>query len=154
MKILNWIYKDKEIVSIDQLPSNAYGFIYLLIFIDPNSVEKAYIGQKALYSYRTLPALKNGSQRSNSERIGKNIKGKRQYFDVVKKESNWKAYKSSSKDIPKNAELVERHILDIATSKRHLTYLETKYLFLHEVLESDDYYNKNILGKFYEGNLK
>lgn len=147
---MNWVYKGKEVTSINQLPDNSYGFIYMLIFMDPDGTEKIYIGQKTLYSYKTLPALKNGSQRPNSERIGKNINGKRKYFDRVKKESNWKSYKSSSKDIPKDAKLKEKRIIDIATTKRELTYLETKYLFQYEVLESSDYYNRNILGKFYK----
>ena len=81
--MLNWVYKNKEITSINQLPNNAYGFVYLLVFVDSDGTEKAYIGQKTLYSYRTLPALKNGSQRPNSERIAKNVKGKRVYLSLI-----------------------------------------------------------------------
>ena len=45
---------------------------------------------------------------------------------------------------------LERQILEIALNKKHLTYLETKYLFQMEVLENPDhYYNDNILGKFF-----
>jgi len=143
---MDWIYKDKPITSIDQLPPNAYGFTYLLTY----STGKAYIGQKQLHSYQTLPALKNGSQRPNSERIGRNKNGKRVYFDKVFKESNWKTYTSSSKDIPTEATITEKHILAIAYDKRHLTYLEAKHLFCYEVLESSDYYNRNILGSFYK----
>ncbi|HHB52551.1 MAG TPA: hypothetical protein ENK75_05860 [Saprospiraceae bacterium] len=148
---MNWIYKstNKEIKELYDFPRNAYGFIYMLIY-DTN---KAYIGQKSLYSYQTLPALKNGTQRPNSERIGKNKNGKRVYFDKVQKESNWKSYESSSKDIPKEVNLIEKKVLAVAYSKRELTYLETKYLFQYEVLESEDYYNGNILGKFYKGNI-
>ena len=39
---------------------------------------------------------------------------------------------------------------EIGLNKKHLTYLETKYLFQMEVLENPDkYYNDNILGKFF-----
>lgn len=143
---MNWIYNNQPIRSINDLPINAFGFIYMLVY----DTDKAYIGQKQLYSYKTLPALKNGSQRPNSERIGKNKNGKRIYFDKIQKESNWKSYISSSKDIPSEANIVSKYILDIAYSKRELTYLETKLLFQYEVLESDNYYNLNILGKFYK----
>ena len=143
---MNWIYNNEEITSIDQLPSNAYGFIYMLVY----STDKAYIGQKQLYSYQTLPTLKNGSQRPNSERIGKNKNGKRVYFDKVKKESNWKNYESSSKDIPKEAKIVKKEILAIAYSKRELSYLEVKHLFCYETMESSDFYNRNINGKWFK----
>jgi len=143
---LNWIYNNKEITSIDQLPANAYGFIYMLVY----STDKAYIGQKQLYSYQTLPALKNGSQRPNSERIGRNKNSKRVYFDKVCKESNWKTYVSSSKDIPANATIIEKQILAIAYDKRELTYLEVKHLFCYETMESSDFYNRNINGKWFK----
>jgi len=143
---MNWTYNSKPIASIDQLPPNAYGFIYMLTY-DTN---KSYIGQKQLYSYQTLPALKKGSQRPNSERIGKNKNGKRVYFDKVFKESNWLSYEGSSKDIPTEAKTVEKRILAIAYDRRELTYLETKHLFCYETLESSDFYNRNILGKFFK----
>ena len=45
---------------------------------------------------------------------------------------------------------LKRQILEIGLNKKHLTYLETKYLFQMEVLENPDkYYNDNILGKFF-----
>jgi len=147
---MNWTYNNEKITSINQLPKGAYGFIYMLEY----DTYKAYIGKKDLYSYQTLPALKNGSQRPNSERIGRNKNGKRVYFDKVRKESNWKQYTSSSKDIPKEAKITKKHILAIAYSKRHLSYLETKYLFCYEVLESEDFYNKNISGRYFKGNLQ
>jgi len=143
---MNWIYNNKEITFITQLPTNAYGFVYMLVY-DTN---KAYIGKKDLYSYRTLPALKNGSQRPNSERIGKNKNGKRVYFDKVRKESNWKTYTSSSKDIPSEAKIVKKQILAIAYDKRELTYLETKHLFCYETMESSDFYNRNINGRWFK----
>ena len=44
----------------------------------------------------------------------------------------------------------ERQILHLCRSKKELTYFETKYQFLYEVLEKPNkYFNDNILGKFY-----
>ena len=45
---------------------------------------------------------------------------------------------------------LKRQILEIALNKKHLTYLETKWLFQLKVLEQPKkYYNDNILGKFF-----
>jgi len=138
---MTWLYNDLEFTS----PGDNYGFIYLLTFDDGTK----YIGKKDFYSRVLLPSLKSGEQRPNSTRIGKNINGKRAYFDLVRKESNWQTYTSSSKLIG-SRQIVSKQILALAPSKRDLTYLETKYLFTHEVLESDTYLNENILGKFFK----
>jgi len=44
----------------------------------------------------------------------------------------------------------KREILTCVTTKKLLTYEETKALFLYEVLQKpDEYFNDNILGKFF-----
>ena len=44
----------------------------------------------------------------------------------------------------------ERTILKIVPNKKLLTYFETKYQMIYQVLEKpDEYFNDNILGKFY-----
>ena len=49
---------------------------------------------------------------------------------------------------------LKKQVLEIAFNKKHLTYLETKYLFQLGVLEKpDEYYNDNILGKFFRKNF-
>ena len=47
----------------------------------------------------------------------------------------------------------KREILEFAFNKKHLTYLETKYLFCNNVLENEEYINDNILGKFFRKDL-
>ena len=47
----------------------------------------------------------------------------------------------------------KREILEFAYNKKHLTYLETKYLFCNNVLENTEYINDNILGKFFRKDL-
>ena len=143
-----WKYKKSNNILIE----GYYGFIYKLTY-RYNNIIYYYYGMKSFYSYQTLPALKDGSQRPNSKRIGKNVNGKRKYFDIVSKESKWRTYESSSKDIPKEAELVSKDILQLARTKRQLTYLEAKLLFTECVLERDDCFNANILGKFFKGNI-
>ena len=70
-------------------------------------------------------------------------------------ESDWKTYYGSNKEIVamlkegKHDEF-KREILCLATSKKLLTYYETKHLFVYSVLEKpDEFFNDNILGKFF-----
>ena len=137
-----------EITEIDQFESNIIGFVYLIEYTD----YKCYIGKKNLYSIRTLPALKSGKTREGAERIFRKGSGKRIYFDKLKKESDWLKYQGSHAEC-KNRIPANKYILDYATSKLQLTYLEAKYLFSMGVLEDDKYLNDNILGTFYRSNL-
>jgi hypothetical protein len=70
-------------------------------------------------------------------------------------ESDWQTYYGSHKDIMalvkagKQSEFT-REILMFVPTKKLLTYYETKYLFIKEVLESEgEYINDNILSKFF-----
>jgi len=60
----------------------------------------------------------------------------------------------SSNTVLKNAHKsgieVRRYILKICFSKIELTYYETKFQFVRGVLESDEFLNGNILGRFYK----
>lgn len=144
MKLVDWTYNDKPITSVKDMPTGVVGFIYRLVFDDGTK----YVGKKNLYSVRVLKALKTGKQRENSIQFYRNVKGKRVLYEKVKKESNWKTYKSSS-DKAKSKLPVKREILAYGISNMNLTYLETKYLFSLGCLETDEYLNDNILGKFY-----
>jgi hypothetical protein len=80
---------------------------------------------------------------------------------IVSKESDWKKYYGSNKHLKNQIaegevtlESLDKQIIEIGFNKKHLTYLETKYLFQLEVLEKpDEYYNDNILGKFFTKDL-
>ena len=130
-----WLYKDKVVESIQDMPENTYGFIYRVLH-PPTG--KYYIGKKVLEFNRTLPPLK-GTKRKRK----------------TTKESDWLTYYGSHKDIlalikeGKQFEF-EREIIQYVPNKKLLTYFECKYLFIYEVLEKPDLYiNDNILGKFY-----
>lgn len=130
-----WLYQNKVISSIDDMPENTYGFIYEVTHIP---TKRKYLGKKVLFFNRTLPPLK-GQKRKRK----------------VIKESDWKTYYGSHQDIKsllqenKQSEFT-REILIFVTSKKMLTYYETKFLFIKEVLERpNEYINDNILGKFY-----
>jgi hypothetical protein len=73
----------------------------------------------------------------------------------VIKESDWKNYYGSQSEIKQlikdgNKEDFKREILCFVPTKKLLTYYETKYLFVNEVLErGNQYINDNVLGKFF-----
>jgi hypothetical protein len=143
---MTWEYENKP---IKVLPENTYGFIYQIDYEDNTS----YIGKKNCYSETQLPALKSGFVRPGSlYRIGRNIKGKRVQFDVIRKENNWKSYKGSS-DLTKGKTILRKTILAFCISKRELTYMECKALFCLNAIEDEKYLNINILGKFFRDHL-
>lgn len=129
-----WTYKNKTIESLEDVPEDAIGFIYEIIH---NPTNKRYIGKKILHHNKKLPPLK----------------GKKRARRVIK-ESDWKTYYGSNDEIKSmikegKSDEFTRKILIFATSKKQLSYLEAKEQFKREVLESDDYFNTNILGRFY-----
>ena len=81
--------------------------------------------------------------------------GRKPTSKTIQKESDWKTYYGSAKPIlellkeNKQSEFT-REILQLVPNKKLLTYYECKYLFKHGVLEnSSEYFNDNILGKFF-----
>jgi hypothetical protein len=133
-----WFYNNEVIESIEQMPQNVFGFIYQSIYIPTN---EKYLGKKVLFFNKTLPPLKG-------------FKRKRK----VVKESDWLTYFGSHEKIKEllkegKQDNFKKEILEFAYNKKHLTYLETKYLFCNNVLENNEYINDNILGKFYRKDL-
>lgn len=135
-----------DIGQIKSICPEAIGFIYEVTL----SNGMKYVGKKNLFSVRKQKLGKKELAKITDKRLKK--------YKVVTKESNWKSYYGSSsrvKDAVKGGlEIINREILAFATSKQSLTYLETKHMFAREVLErGDEYYNDNILGKFYKNVL-
>ena len=134
-----WLYKDKEINSIDDMPADTFGFVYLVTHTPSG---KKYLGKKQLISNRTLPPLK-GSKRKRK----------------IQKESDWKTYYGSQSEVKQlvkeSQDMLEfvREIIIFTSTKKQLTYFETKLQFVNEVLENDEYLNSNILGKFFRKDL-
>ena len=136
----SWTYQGRIYNDLKDFPEDTHGFIYEVTHL-PSGMK--YLGKKVLYFNRTLPPLK-GQKRKRK----------------VTKESDWKDYYGSH---PKIKELIkeckdsnewqvwEKKILQICKTKKQLTYYETKFLMVHDVLESHShqYINDNILGKFY-----
>lgn len=142
-----WITKNnEEIGDISQFPQNTFGFVYK---ITHTPTGKSYIGKKVLYHNRKQKLTKKDLALYEGQ------PGRKPSYKVVQKESDWKTYWGSSKPL---LELVkseptdnfERRIIEFAPNKKLLTYYETQYLFVYQVLQRpDEFFNDNILGKFF-----
>ncbi len=147
---MNWLYNNEEITDISQFPPNTFGFIYEVI--TPEG--KKYIGKKVLYHNQKKKLTK-------AELAEQSGRGRKKSFRIIQKESDWKKYYGSNKHLKNQItkgevtlENLGKQIIEVGFNKKHLTYLETKYLFQLEVLEKpDEYYNDNILGKFFTKDL-
>ena len=138
---MKWLYRNKEINEISDLPNNAFGFVYQTTHLPTN---KKYIGKKSLM-YNLKKKL------GKKEKALWEGKGRPPVYKRVLKESDWKNYYGSHSFIKEaNEKDLKREILEIAYHKKELTYLECKYQFTLGVLESRSYLNDNILGKFFD----
>lgn len=142
---MDWIYNNNPITDISQFPENTYGFIYR---VTHKPTGKSYIGKKVLYFNKKVKLGKK-------ELALQSGPGRKPTTKITTKESDWKTYYGSETGIKKllsenKHDEFERIILKIVDSKKLLTYFETKYQFMYEVLEyPDKWFNDNILGKFY-----
>ena len=137
-----WLYESKQ---VEQLPDDCVGFVYLIT----NTVTgRKYIGKKlakfSKISYRVVK-LKNGNKKR------KRIKSKI--------DSDWQLYYGSNDQL--NQDIAElgsdnftREILFYCTSKAACSYIEAREQFNHRVLESDDYYNGQIVCRIHGSHIK
>jgi hypothetical protein len=123
-----WTFDGKEFDSEDI--GDAYGFVYLITTPEGQK----YIGRKYFWSIRKV---KGKTRRQRSE-------------------SDWKKYYGSSdllkakiKESDRN--LFRREIISLHSTKGRVNYEEVKEQFVNGVLESDDYINDNINGKWHRG---
>jgi len=139
---MSWLYKG-EVFNDSKIPEGAIGFIYEMeSIIDGKAVR--YIGKKNFYS-------------TTKKKLGvkalANMEDKRARKYTIQVKANYQNYFSSNKvlqDAHKNGVPIKRFMVRICFSKTELTYHETKYQFVREVLEKEEYLNANILGRFYK----
>ena len=139
---MSWLYKG-EVFNDSKIPEGAVGFIYEMeAIIDGKAVR--YIGKKNFYS-------------TTKKKLGvkalANMEDKRARKYTIQVKTNYQNYFSSNKvlqDAHKNGVPIKRFMVRICFSKTELTYHETKYQFVREVLEKEEYLNANILGRFYK----
>lgn len=137
-----WLYQD---TPVEQLPANCIGFVYLIT----NTVtQRKYVGKKLATFARTRQrtvVLKNGEKR------------KKKIRDRV--ESDWQSYYGSSLSLQEDvntlgADKFKREILYFCTSKAECTYLEAREQFSRRVLETEEYYNENIMCKIHGSHIR
>jgi len=118
---------DEEVFDSEDI-DKFVGFVYCIV----NLIDgRKYIGRKYFHSIRK-------------------VKGKTRR---QKKESDWKDYYGSSKDLLRDVEEYgkinfKRVILSLHVTRGDCNYEEVKQQFLNNVLESNIYYNDNINGKW------
>ena len=141
-----WLYNKQVISSIEDMPQGTFGFIYITTH---TSSGISYIGKKSLYH--------NVKRKLTKKELADMpvTRGRKVTTEVVQKESDWKTYYGSAKPILEMLKEGEhddftREIIQFVSSKKLLTYYECKYLFKYGVLEHPlEYFNDNILGKFF-----
>ena len=141
-----WLYNKQVIEKLEDFPQDAFGFIYITTH-KPSGV--SYIGKKSLYH--------NVKRKLTKKELADMpvTRGRKVTTEVVQKESDWKTYYGSAKPILEMLKEGEhddftREIIQFVSNKKLLTYYECKYLFKYGVLEHPlEYFNDNVLGKFY-----
>jgi hypothetical protein len=137
-----WLYEQQQ---IETLPEDCVGFVYL---ITNNLTGRKYIGKKlakfSKTSYKVVK-LKNGNKKR------KRIKSKI--------DSDWQLYYGSNDQLNKDIEALgadnfTREILFYCRSKAECSYVEAREQFNHRVLESDDYYNGQIVCRIHGSHIK
>jgi hypothetical protein len=140
-----WLYNNKVVETIEDIPANTFGFIYITTHI-PSGM--AYIGKKSLYHN----VKRKLTKKELAEQTGR---GRKSTTETIQKESDWKVYYGSEDFIKqkikeKKQDEFKREIIHFVENKKMLTYFECKYQFMYGVLENENYLNSNILGKFYK----
>jgi hypothetical protein len=137
-----WLYENTH---IEQLPEDCVGFVYLIT----NTVTgRRYIGKKlAKFSKTTYKVvkLKNGNKKRKKIRS--------------KIESDWQLYYGSNDQLNQDilalgADNFTREILFYCRSKAECSYVEAREQFNHRVLESDDWYNGQIVCRIHGSHIK
>ena len=145
-----WLYNNEVVETIEDIPANTFGFIYITIHISSGI---SYIGKKSLYHN----VKRKLTKKELAEQTGR---GRKSTTERIQKESDWKTYYGSAKPIlalikEGKKDEFKREIIKFVDNKKLLTYYECKYLFQYGVLEPNNtyYINDNIQGRFFKKDL-
>lgn len=143
---MDWTYKGDVVTSINDMPSDTFGFIYKIV---NNKTKEYYIGKKQVVSIRKRKFGKRELAKITDKRLKK--------YEMVRKEAKWQTYRSSNGGVKSwfddKGSDVDLIILMYCKTKKELTYYELQEQVVHKVLLDDKCLNDNILGKFYRKDL-
>lgn len=126
---ISWLYKNKPITEI---PQGCTHFVYMIKFSNGDF----YIGYKGFYS-------------TSRKKVAGLTRRK-----VTVSESNWRSYRSSSKDVVQRIKdgdtPTELTILHLCKTKGCATWFELYEMVKYNVLCDTQALNKNILGRFFK----
>ena len=125
-----WTYRGE--IFDESLVDKYYGFVYSITCPDG----RMYIGRKAFWFMRKQRGAKRRS----------------------KMESDWRKYYGSSEIVKEMVKELgpddfKREILSLHITKGEMNYTEVKEQFQRNVLESEDYINDNINGKYFKSRV-
>jgi hypothetical protein len=156
---MTWTYKGKVITELKDMPEDIFGFIYK---ITNGKTNEYYIGKKQVLSVRKRNFGKKEIAALQDKRMKK--------YEYVTKESDWKEYRSSNKEVKgwfeENEKAINENrrsdindqlkleILRFCSNKKSLTYYELQEQFSHDVLGDEYSLNDNLLGKFFRKDLE
>jgi len=146
----NWLFENKEIKEISDLPPKTVAFVYI---ITNKETGRYYIGQKILKHTTKKKLTQTEIKESYTG------KGRKPQFKYVVKESDWKSYYGSNQILKEEVSKLgkdkfDRKIIIACPSKKLSTYYEVYYQFIHKCLEDPLSYNSNILGTFYKSDFE
>lgn len=139
---MEWSYNGEVVLN---LPEDCVGFVYMIT----NAITgRKYIGKKLAKFTKTkvkTVTLKNGTKKKKKIR--------------EKIDSDWREYFGSSNELlgdiqSLGVENFNREILHYCKSKAESSYMEAKLQFQYGVLESDDWYNGNIMCRIHKSHIK
>ncbi len=148
MSYKKWLYENKELKTLEDFPSDTFGFVYKITNICDG---RFYIGRKVLYNNVTkILTKKEIAEWIKPGRVPKKRK--------IQKESDWETYWGSSKLIKQDLkdlgeDCFTREILTLCKSKKQLSYYEVYWQMHYKVLQIESY-NDNIQGRFYRKDLE
>ena len=118
----HWLYKNK---TLEEAPEGYFGFVYLITNLKSG---KKYIGRKYFGTTRRVK-----------------VKGKKRR-KVIRKDSNWKDYTGSSKELNKDINTLGKlhfqfEILILGKTKGQVNYLEENIHHRFHVSANSNFYN-------------